>query len=432
MKNFYQEVANQLKDIDISKIPTHVRNLHNNKKYFGTETVLFYIHNLKKIIAISIKDLRKGKYNKATHIKTIATDLDKYEVKKSKFCFYNLEDYKKDFPNSAIEIFEKQKNIYYDTENADMYLMCYALMYKKNRCLEQLIKSGFSDLIYDYIYKHLDSIRQFRNAFCVTGSNTSEITGLKKAQWQALKGKISNFDNYLNLVELIRKHQLTDYQITKIIDLKNKKEKTDLENLNKLLDLEYQGKKIYNFNSLINYASKEIKAQGFSSLWAFLNILYDYNKMCIEINIKPNHKTKNLRREHNIIIVQYNQMQNKLLEKEYDEKFEKQYKKLKKLEYKDNRLEVLAPKHVKDMIEEGQNNHNCVGSYVKPHAIGSSNIFFIRKIDELNNSYITVELNKNLNKLKQAYYSYNRELDKTDAEFINKWMNNVVLRKANR
>ena len=56
-------------------------------------------------------------------------------------------------------------------------------------------------------------------------------------------------------------------------------------------------------------------------------------------------------------------------------------------------------------------------------AKGTSNIFFIRKNDNPERSYITIELNNDFSDYRQAYYSSNRDItDPKDMNFIKKWI----------
>ena len=78
------------------------------------------------------------------------------------------------------------------------------------------------------------------------------------------------------------------------------------------------------------------------------------------------------------------------------------------------------------MIQEGNGNNNCVGSYIEMFAKGKSNIFFIRKNDNPSKSYITIEVNSDFSKVRQAYYSSNREItNEKDLSFINTWIDRI-------
>ncbi len=75
-------------------------------------------------------------------------------------------------------------------------------------------------------------------------------------------------------------------------------------------------------------------------------------------------------------------------------KMEQRYKELKPLAYKseDLGLQIVIPQEYMDIVNEGKVLHHCVGGYADRHANGALNILFIRKINELDTPYYTVEV----------------------------------------
>ena len=123
----------------------------------------------------------------------------------------------------------------------------------------------------------------------------------------------------------------------------------------------------------------------------------------------------------------YNSSFNTFKEKEkqitLNKKIEDRLKIIEKYKYRDNELEVIFPQNIEDLFQEGRNNHNCVGSYCDRYANGSSNIGFIRKIDNPEQSYITIEVNSDFTKVNQAFYSSNRDITSIrDIKFIESWI----------
>ena len=437
MKDKSEVVALKLDEIDLSKIPQHI---YKSNKRYKVERVFLYISNIKKFMCIDLKHLKKK--TKDFRVIMMRDDLNIFNTADNVYYyFYNIDEFSKDYPNSAIDTFAKQKNVYYDYHNADKYLMRYAWLYQQYPILEQLVKAGLCDVIYNLVYRNSPTYYSIDNIFNAYGKDICEITGLKKSHYQIARDNINKIDTYIEFTKFVKKHNVSAQQLYRLIDvLKNNdyysmggisnELSRCLYSINDLLEIEFENKKLYSFNTLMNYVEKQLAAQGFLQANNFLTHLYDYVKMCVEMNVKPDIKTKNLLREHNVTMIQYNQVKDELLDEKYTESFDSQYQKLKQYEYHDNRLEVIVPRRPKDIIEEGKNNHNCVGSYVSSHADGASNIFFVRKIDNADKSYITVELDSNLSKVRQAYYSYNKQLNNMDNGFINKWMHDVVLRRT--
>ena len=437
MKDINEKIALELKEIDVSKIPafTYTRNREKRK----IETVFTYVSEIKEFISVDIKQLKKKSLN--INAIMIQNNLNVFNTLDNVYyCFYNIDKFKKDYPCSAIEIFEKQSNVYYDIQNSDMYLMRYAWLYQQYSILEQLIKSGLSDLVYSLINRNSMNYYRIEKIFNTEGKNICEITGLKKSYFQLVRNNIRNIDLFIKIKPFLNNNKISPQQLERLIDIVKSNENLtstidnvllhSLDSIEQLLTIEYENKRLYTFSSLINYVERQTVEQGYYQVHSFLSTLYDYIKMCVDMNIRPDIKTKNLQKDHNVLVIQYNQVKDKEIEKKYRSRFTKQYKKLKQYSYHDNRLEVIVPRKPKDIIEEGRNNHNCVGSYVDTHANGKSFIFFIRKIDSLDKSYITVELDNSLSTVKQAYYSFNKELNNIDNNFINKWMKQLAARRA--
>lgn len=89
---------------------------------------------------------------------------------------------------------------------------------------------------------------------------------------------------------------------------------------------------------------------------------------------------------------------------------------------------VVVPETPQDLINEGRNNRNCVGSYIQSFANGKSNIFFIRRKETPNTSYVTLEMRGS--KITQAYLSSNRTItDKQTLAFIDEWQEHLKKEK---
>ena len=75
------------------------------------------------------------------------------------------------------------------------------------------------------------------------------------------------------------------------------------------------------------------------------------------------------------------------------EDYAKRYKKLKEKYFaEDDEFVITPPLNAADLVSEGSNLHHCVGSYVSAVAEGRTNIFFLRKKEEPNTSFYTIEV----------------------------------------
>ena len=139
---------------------------------------------------------------------------------------------------------------------------------------------------------------------------------------------------------------------------------------------------------------------------------------------------KNLEEAHN----RANQLIKEKESAELTAKIQKRCEKLLWLSFADNELglEIFpCPTHG-ELIKEGEQLSHCVASYAKRYANGDTIILFIRKSDELDKPYFTLEYNE-----KNMYVVQNRgrkNCDRTPQvrEFEKRWLNYIKETKENK
>lgn len=90
-------------------------------------------------------------------------------------------------------------------------------------------------------------------------------------------------------------------------------------------------------------------------------------------------------------------------------------------------LGVVIPLSIADMIDEGNQQHNCVGRlYPDRVQAGTSYIYFIRSLDNMKKSYITCEYRPSCDKTVQALASCNHGFSDTDAMQLIKMVDEVL------
>lgn len=100
------------------------------------------------------------------------------------------------------------------------------------------------------------------------------------------------------------------------------------------------------------------------------------------------------------------------------------------LVFEDNHFIVVVPQTVAELIEEGKAQNNCVGSYGYDDKVVDEkcNIVFIRRKDDINNSYITCEINKD-GEIIQYLEAHNRHVINKQAqdfsEEYQKYLNSI-------
>jgi hypothetical protein len=153
-----------------------------------------------------------------------------------------------------------------------------------------------------------------------------------------------------------------------------------------------------------------------------VNELHRYHNMLIEINITDK-EARNKEEQERL---------NKLAAKLYDQRKEK-------FEYADDNFSIVVPEEMNKITKEGVYLHHCVGGYISRVAEGRTNILFLRKNENVDIPFFTIEVN-NHNEVIQIHGLYNRWLgNEPDAvKFVINWIHekgikcpvNIVLNKG--
>lgn len=400
-------------------VSTH--HLLNDLNYYNidesvNERLLNYSKN--EVFSVNaLSDVRHGYYSAYEERTMIFPEvIDKFIETNPYSAINNFKEYYEYMKNNVVGYHHYRYN-----KSVQSILLEYAFLYVQYPQIEQLVKAGFEELVLNWTN---DSSPLYARSF-KKGNNMNEITKLPKFAWQRLKEEnIHNISMWNELRVWIQKDNLTKDQLDTILNLGITEIQT-IKAIRGILNAEYDGKKLYTLDSLLNYLERVDMYQAVRTIDAVV-ILRDYIKMALDCNIKPITDSNSLKREHDVAMRNYQTLLQEKRE-EFQSKlgslFSERGNELSKYEFSNNGLTVIAPKTINDLIQEGSNNHNCVGSYTERFAKGQSNIFFIRKEEAPDKSYITIEVNSSLDKVKQAFYSSNREITNVDdLNFINSWI----------
>jgi hypothetical protein len=137
---------------------------------------------------------------------------------------------------------------------------------------------------------------------------------------------------------------------------------------------------------------------------------------------------------HNKIMRAYTNLQdeiaaekNRLLQSKY---FEKVYPKAKEFELVDEVYSVICPEQVTSLLSEGRTLHHCVGSYINSVASGNEYILFLRKTDDIDTPFFTINILPN-KKVRQIHGRCNCNLPDEIKPFIKKWADKFGLDISN-
>lgn len=169
----------------------------------------------------------------------------------------------------------------------------------------------------------------------------------------------------------------------------------------------------YNAKSLFLYVDILKTYEAIEDMGYLMKELHDYARMMSEISPKFDKYPRNFLTTHKIAIRNYNR-----LKQEFDEKlFKKQIRK--EYEYKFKDYYFIYPDSTQDIKDEAVQQNNCVASYIKNVITGDCHIMFLRKLNALNHSLVTIEIRNN--QIVQAKRRFNDPVTNEDQEAIDAW-----------
>lgn len=122
-----------------------------------------------------------------------------------------------------------------------------------------------------------------------------------------------------------------------------------------------------------------------------IHMYKDYLEMMIKINCVPDTDQliypKSLEKAHDEAVMKFNQIKQKANNEEYV-LFKKD---LQKLEYSNQNLAIVVPDKLEEIIMEGKKLNHCVGSYIDRVVKKETIILFIRKLEDIETPFYTVE-----------------------------------------
>lgn len=174
--------------------------------------------------------------------------------------------------------------------------------------------------------------------------------------------------------------------------------------------IKYIVKQYHNTDEIVLANNKEYGCRHRISL--IVDYWKDYLEHCELMNVEPDKFPQDIFKAHDDIVVAFQAVKNQLTDKKLA-LIASQY-----ADYKttSKHLDVVWPKCVQDFVNEGNQQHNCVGGYADRVMRGYCRIFFIRKQTAMGDSYITAECTKN--GLGQLMYRNNQPVqDYTEREY---------------
>ena len=430
----------------VESLPEHLRNftsyaeayqtLHVNNfvKFDSDKSIFAYVFPDGSMCVMSIDDYRKT-YTEWEYIRNIS------EVPKN-YAFYSPREVCAiNFLNSVEDLLKKSNPYGYEfavKENVPFITM---LSMPK---LEQLKKAGyaiadtiiggmtelFSTENFNYYYRNLVNFSEMKMMYRIFHKGTSlyDIISFPKDIAKEMKSVDS-----VELWDTCRKlnsKKMLDVESLRLIKEMNWSNK-DILKMYSIIIKEFEGKNYFTVGSLLRYLRRLDMYEAIPAQEALV-LISDYIRCCHSLNVKPRFDSDSLKREHDVMarnlrIKLNEEYRQKQLEK--NKTLSSQMKtacdKLHKYDYKEDVFFIRSINDFADLLDEANQQANCVASYAESIARENSKIFVMRETSHPDKSLITVELSPD-NTLRQKYLSHNRPIhNKAQSDFIGRWLKHV-------
>lgn len=309
------------------------------------------------------------------------------------------------------------------SDNSLSYLKVHPEILLLSPELELLYKAGFEFVqsVDDFFLgknRMNASILDMYNRLCKHGRNLSEIFKTSKAVYTVLKHErdLAVWDTY-------RKMEKTGKLSgdTVRIAYENNYDISQLNQISSILNKMYHGKKIFTWDSLVNYLNRLDTFEAIERDEALV-LLRDYLDMCNQLDIQPRVDSDSLKREHDIAARMSRLVRNEKMDKSMQIVCEN----YKQFYYEDDVYFVRSVTSYNDLIDEANQQRNCVASYAQKIINGGSLIFFLRRLDSPNKSLITIELSPDGKIIRQKLLAHNRKIwNGEQSDCIKRWHNYV-------
>ncbi len=310
---------------------------------------------------------------------------------------------------------------FYCAEHIPLQVIPFLTAYLAHPRLEHLVKVGFQNLATDLVYKRINE-----SILDETQNRTHRILRVAAEDVSYLKGinadfaLLRDFQNYCER-NLKDRQELHRWQMSHGI--------TGIEHnilcllpymtahrLMRYLDRQYE---------FLQYRLTPRKAVRYGGFTDLLTDYRDYLRMCKKENYDFSNEfilfPKDIQKAHDRISHQI-----KLKE---DAKMRRDFKRackriLHQLDFERNGMKILYPATPDDIVAEGHALHHCVGNYVDSVAEKRCIILFLRRTEQEDKPFYTVEVRHQ--KVVQVRGEYNAKATEEVKSFIEQWEKQVL------
>ncbi len=274
-------------------------------------------------------------------------------------------------------------------------LVTYCCLSAAKPGVEALFNGGCGEIALSYIAGHKHGLRLNLNS-----NNPKKILGLNTEELKKFQHNANDAMYLLSQYKQYKKHLDIPGSFDKKWEyfLKYKSRLNDIADIQAVTQL--------STTAVINYIEKQSVLYYKSKTIQMLIDWKDYLKQCAALEYDRAdtsiNKPKNLPEAHHKLTELVEYRESEILQKKID-KLRPWHKKLR---FSSGDLIVIEPRTAKEIIDEGEALHHCVGGYADDHAEGTTNIMFLRKADAPQTPYYTIEIDT-FGNIRQCYGAYN-------------------------
>ena len=311
---------------------------------------------------------------------------------------------------------------FYLAEKEPLYAIQYLVRYNRYPMLEYLVKLHLyrlaESVAYDNHYYSSDS------GFNPKGKNLKEVLGLDKSHLPLLQ-RINPGLGQMKLIKaLIHANVELDEELLRWCGnysiSRSENILVPLKHMTPYKLMKYVNEQYAKFCKISPYQS--------GGYYKMEDILTDYRDyLCMSEGLELDLKNSfvlfpaDLKKAHDKV----NDISDKEQALVYDRQIQKQFEEMnQQYHFVKYGFAILLPHTAKEILEEGQNLHHCVGSYVKKVVKRESTILFVRKASEQSKSLCTVEIQNG--ELAQARCYGNQSPSPAVRRFLDVWEKEIL------
>lgn len=312
----------------------------------------------------------------------------------------------------------------YEREMRDSCYIRYLCYYARYPLIEQLVKAGYSDFVYDLVSRDNPnkSVIDFtapsvKAAFKVRIEDLRRRKGVAvydTCQLMRLTAKFKRYGAKAFDKALFYKKNIMTGGVKNEADLIHRLTGVTYERMHAYLCRQrgdYRLTQMYRFYK--DYLEQAQKLEAFTTDSSFLfprDFLAAHDRIAELYNAKL--EAERLEKEKEL--VKKSATLTKRLRGQYG--------------YEDKHYTIVLPRTMGDIIYEGKELRHCVGGYAKRHFEGATVIVFVRRKEAVKTPYFTVEFGPKTRVIRQIHGLSNCDPDKELQAFVDAWQKEVLRR----